>query len=93
MEHSRTHSRMDSRMDSRYERQTRNCDRRDSSFLGSFFRFVIFMMLVVAVLGGGLWVLGATIGLLFGLVTLAVTLAPVILTVWIIWVVLKAIIS
>ena len=63
-----------------------------SSVLGSIFRVLFFLVLAVVVLSGGLWILGATIGLVFGLVTLAITLAPILITAWIVWVIFKALV-
>lgn len=65
--------------------------RQPSSLLGTIARFIALAMLAVAAFVGGLWVLGAVLGIGLGLFALAVTLAPVILLGWIIWVVLKAI--
>jgi hypothetical protein len=62
-----------------------------STLLGTIARFIAFAMLAIAALVGGLWVLGAVLGIGIGLFALAVTIAPVILIGWLIWVVLKAI--
>jgi hypothetical protein len=48
-------------------------------------------MIAIAVLTGGLWLIGATIGLAVGLFTLALALAPVVFVVWLVWLVFKAI--
>jgi predicted anti-sigma-YlaC factor YlaD len=74
-----------------YNRNQSYRRRKSSSVLGSILRFVVFIMIALAVLTGGLWLIGATIGLAVGLFTLALALAPVIFVVWLVWLVFKAI--
>jgi predicted PurR-regulated permease PerM len=63
----------------------------ESSVLGRVARFIVMVMIAIAVVSGGLWLIGATIGLVFGLFALALGLAPVLIVGWLIWVVVKAI--
>ena len=64
---------------------------RSPSVIGAIIRFVVFVMLGIAVLAGGLWMLGAAIGLVIGLFALAISLAPILLVGWLVWLVIKAI--
>jgi len=54
-------------------------------------RFIVFIALGIAAVAGGLWLMGAAIGLVIGLFALAIGLAPVIILGWLVWLVLKAI--
>jgi Flp pilus assembly protein TadB len=74
---------------SRYRTSTHR--RTTPGILGTLFRFIVFIMITIAVLTGGLWLIGATIGLAVGLFTLALALAPVVFVVWLVWLVFKAI--
>jgi len=79
------------RMEDRYY-QVKYRQQPKPSLLGSIFRFIFFIMVAIAVIGGGLWLIGATIGLVVGLFALAIGLAPVIFVGWLIWLVIRAII-
>ncbi len=65
--------------------------RRSSSAVGAVIRFIVFIMVGIAVLAGGLWLVGATIGLVVGLFALALGLAPVLFVGWLVWLIIRAI--
>ena len=62
-----------------------------SGLFATLFRTICYILLAIAVLTGGLWLIGAAVGLVVGLLALAIGLAPVIILVWLVWLVLKAI--
>lgn len=64
---------------------------RSGSFFSTLLRLVAFAVLGLLVLSGGLWLLGAALGLVIGILTLALTLAPFLLVGWLFWVIFRAI--
>lgn len=67
-------------------------DDRSDSWVATLLQLMAFAVIGLLVLSGGLWLLGAAIGLVIGLLTLALTLAPFVLVGWLVWVVIRAII-
>jgi hypothetical protein len=55
-------------------------------------RIAFFTLLLVGAAMGGLWLLGAVIGLSLGVIGLLLALSPIIFVVWIIWLIFKALI-
>ena len=77
--------------DRRTSRYYQNTTRSNSPFalLG---KIVFFTLLLVGAVMGGLWLLGAVIGLSLGILGLLLALSPIIFVVWIVWLIFKAII-
>jgi len=61
-----------------------------SSLLGSLARAIVIIMVLIAAATGGLWLIGTSIGLVFGLLALAIGLAPILFVAWLVWLVVRA---
>ncbi|MFQ3229162.1 hypothetical protein [Reinekea sp.] len=55
-------------------------------------RIAFFALLLFGAAMGGLWLLGAVIGLSLGILGLLLALSPIIFVVWVLWLIFKAII-
>jgi hypothetical protein len=49
-------------------------------------------MVLIAAAIGGLWLIGTSIGLVFGLLALAIGLAPILFVAWLVWLVVRAVV-
>ncbi|WP_320826023.1 hypothetical protein [Reinekea sp.] len=79
--------------------QTNNSDRQSSyqalvrsSALGNLVRAIVITMVLIAAAIGGLWLIGTSIGLVFGLLALAIGLAPILFVAWLVWLVVRAVV-
>jgi hypothetical protein len=61
-----------------------------SSVLGSLVRAIVIIMVLIAAVTGGLWLISTSIGLVFGLLALAIGLAPILFVAWLVWLVVRA---
>lgn len=62
-----------------------------SRFFSGLVRFTLFAILVIAALSGGLWLLALALGLAVGFVSLLISLAPILIVAWLVWLVMKAV--
>ncbi|WP_320826815.1 hypothetical protein [Reinekea sp.] len=76
-------------MNNSYRQSINRAPRRRSSMLGSLVRALVITMLWIAAAIGGLWLVGISIGLVFGLLALVMSLAPILFVAWLVWLVVR----
>jgi hypothetical protein len=76
----------------RYEKHCHHQVRDRTSPLAMLFKIIFICLLIAGAIMGGLSILGAVIGLTFGVLALLVSLSPIIFAVWVVWLIFKAII-
>ncbi|MBU2864107.1 hypothetical protein QWZ13_18935 [Reinekea marina] len=66
--------------------------RKSSSIARTCAKVFLVFLLIAGAATGGMWIVGALFGVFFGLLGLVLSLAPVIFTIWIIWLIVRAIV-
>ena len=80
------------RYSGRYSEQRYRAARRSTSPLAMLGKIAFICLLIAGAAMGGLWILGAMIGLSLGILGLLLALSPIIFVIWVVWLIFKAMI-